>query len=245
MDKKAELVGVGGWLAFLVFVFILVGPLTSIASVYVELASAVNIYPEISITAEWRSYKSLIWFIVLVTSLISITAGLLLVFKRESTSVSFAIFALWIKGPASIVFGILTLQVIYGSRVGNLVSEEVIGQLIASIIGAMIWTVYLEKSVRVKNTYYKSSKFDQSHIVNSSLETEKIPEPRGWRSRSKKFRLWIFTSVSWILIACLYTLIFEPYGTMYDDDYIHLVVVAVLPTQLFWGLIYVYDNWIK
>lgn len=151
--------GVGGWLALLVVGMLVLGPLLSIFRTGFNIGLAEWVAerqnPGIAPVPQWQTYEIMTWFVVGIGVVYSVVSGILLCVKKEPASVTNAIAFLWIGGPvAAFVLGFL----IPGISLGVVALEEnlprSIGAIIGSGIAATIWTAYLRKSKRVRNTYY-------------------------------------------------------------------------------------------
>ena len=102
---------------------------------------------------QWKTFKTATWWIFLCLSVVNVYGGACLSAGKYCYFVKQAKIILWITGPASyFVFGILLPKIVLG-EFGTLDGEWT-GGFIASIIVASIWTVYLSRSKRVRNTYY-------------------------------------------------------------------------------------------
>jgi len=66
-----------------------------------------------------------------------------------------------------------------------------------------------------------------------------------WGSKSKEFRLWVFYSVVWMIAVLFYVIAFDPYGRMYEDDYLHMIFIMLSPPLLIGIARLVYNRWIK
>lgn len=150
-DTKAEPTGVGGWLWLLIVGMVVLGPLAGAGQIYDEIIKLEEQYPSITSIAAWKSYKSWTWWQYIFFSGMSIYGGHCLVRDRNLRVVNQAKAILWMTGPLAE----LIMAVIFVSIIGNSEFNEsrFIGGLLASIIVASIWTVYLSKSKRVRNTY--------------------------------------------------------------------------------------------
>lgn len=156
--------GVGGWLALLVAGMLVIGPLLGIGRTYGEFASAEHQYPVLAQVAEWSSFKTAEWIALLVFCAISIYGGLGLATNRTPDAVSRAKLVLWFNYPISIVVIGMIIPAALIPDSGKDVALA-IPSLIASLIAVGIWTAYLNRSKRVKNTY---------GITNMTLAPEKV-----------------------------------------------------------------------
>jgi len=144
--------GVGGWLALLVAGMLVLGPLLGIGRTYAEFITTEHQYPALAQVAEWSSFKTVEWIAVLVFCAISIYGGLGLATKQTPDAVSRAKLVLWFNYPISIfVIGVIIPAVMIPDS-GKEVAMA-IPSLIASLIAVGIWTAYLNRSKRVRNTY--------------------------------------------------------------------------------------------
>lgn len=144
--------GVGGWLAFLVAGMLVIGPLLSIGRLHVDFFSIEQAYPAVTQTIEWASFKTAQWTALLVFCAISIYGGLYLARNRTPIAVSRAKLALWFNYPISVIVMGVIIPVMMIPDSGK-TAAEAIPVLIASLIAVGLWTAYLNRSKRVKNTY--------------------------------------------------------------------------------------------
>lgn len=128
------------------------GPLLAIGRLYGEFASAERQYPGLAQVAEWSSFKTVEWVVLLVFCAISIYGGMGLATKRTPDAVSKAKMVLWFNYPIS---SIVTAMIVPAMMLpdGGKDAAMAISSLIASLIGVAIWTTYLNRSRRVRNTY--------------------------------------------------------------------------------------------
>jgi hypothetical protein len=137
---------VGGWLLLLMVILVL------------SAIRAVGAYLEVSEMA--RGQATWILETPYIPALQIITAGsvfcflsayyLLLRVKLRST-INRAIVAIWLAGPLAAVIDTFCAE-IWLSQLGPIWSHNA-GTLAGSVIFALIWTAYLLKSRRVRNTY--------------------------------------------------------------------------------------------
>jgi hypothetical protein len=144
--------GVGGWLALLVAGMVVLGPLLSIGRTYGEFAAAEREYPALAQVAEWTSFKTVEWVALLIFCIISIYGGLGLATRRTPDAVSNAKLVLWFNYPISIIVTGMIIPAIMITGSGEEVAMA-IPSLIASLIAVGVWTAYLNRSKRVRNTY--------------------------------------------------------------------------------------------
>jgi hypothetical protein len=148
--------GVGGWLALLIFGFTILGPLMAIGEIdrYVEEAEIA--LPRLTAQAMWLRYTAIVWKILYSMAFLSFMTGCILLFSRTWRAVILAIATLWLVGPVSN----LAYQVAAVVSVGSfsaVPAPALAGALLRSTAVATLWTAYLLRSKRVKNTYQVTS----------------------------------------------------------------------------------------
>lgn len=147
--------GVGGWLIILVLGMMVVGPFLGAAGINGEIFMAENQYPEIVSLEEWGRYKALTWACFIGFVAISFWGGWGLARGKTWGVVERAKTILWVTGPgASIILGVVVPLAAFDGTDG--LDGEIFGSLIGSILAATIWTLYLSRSKRVRNTYRKA-----------------------------------------------------------------------------------------
>lgn len=146
--------GVGGWLAFLAFGLLVISPVATVGSVVAGTMAAEREYPFIALAPEWTTYKLVSWLAAAALAGISAYSGWGLTRGRTWSVVQRAMIGLWIIGPGSfLVFGVLIPWAILGGAEGSAASGGV--ALARSVTGALLWTLYLNTSRRVKATYLR------------------------------------------------------------------------------------------
>jgi hypothetical protein len=110
-------------------------------------------FPQLANSAKWQNYMLVSWLIVTAAVAICFVAGYRLWKIHFPETVRFAIFVLWIAGPLGNILNIISAIVIFGSNAGSGFFTQMVAGTISSAIGAGIWTAYLMRSVRVRNTY--------------------------------------------------------------------------------------------
>lgn len=169
-EKDNELHGVGGWLALLVAGMVVIGPLTSISRTYANFAAAEHEYPALTQVAEWTTYKTFEWIAILVFCIISIYGGLGLATKRTPEVVSNAKLVLWFNYPIFVIVSGMIIPAMMISGSGHDVAMA-IPEVIASLIGVWIWTAYLNRSKRVRNTYGFADHYPSQDASTMNYET--------------------------------------------------------------------------
>jgi hypothetical protein len=128
-------------------------PLSGFVRLSTEFDNAVKSLPQLASNAQWQNYKLVSWLIFSATAAISFVAGYRLWKIHFPESVRFAILTLWLAGPLGNVFYIISSIVIFGGNAGGNARAQMVKGTIQIAIVAGIWTAYLMRSERVKNTY--------------------------------------------------------------------------------------------
>ena len=141
----------GGWLLFLTICLIFFGPLINLSQITSAFETIESQYSDISLMEQWTEYKSATWATFFVTSSLSIHAGYELISKRSKLAIKRAITVIWLIGPlAGIIFGAILPMLAFGEI--NIDSDSSLSIFI-SILFSSFWTLYLNKSKRVKSIY--------------------------------------------------------------------------------------------
>ena len=145
MESKTELIGVKGWLLFLVIVLTVIGPARGAWSVSSQLESLAIAEPALAASEAWIDVYAVAWVAWGFGAILSFVAGLILLFWRKAVAVITVIALLWIMGPLLSVFVVFDTGAEFDSANSFAVAK--------SAASALLWTFYLMNSQRVKNTY--------------------------------------------------------------------------------------------
>jgi len=145
-------VGIGGWLALLVAILLVVGPATSFVRVYSSIAAIEADTPEVLRLSQWLGYKQGIWTVMFLSWSCSALTGLLLAFCRRAWVVPAAAIGFCVMGPLMSLGSAWLVPLTYFGRFD---SGELLGAILASSMFAVIWTAYLYRSKRVEFTYIR------------------------------------------------------------------------------------------
>jgi hypothetical protein len=153
MAKNLAVTGVGGWLAWLIFGLLVLGPLSMVGRTYSDLSAAEHL-SGIDGNPQWQLFKQITWTVVACSAALSIATGYRLWRDQTSSSLSLAKWSLWLIGPVTYALHSLVIPaVVLNAPVEVNEFARFVGGLVASCIGATVWTLYLSRSVRVLNTY--------------------------------------------------------------------------------------------
>ena len=148
MGTRAEPVGFGGWLALLVVWMIVFRP---VAGVYMLSMmrddSLAN--PNILENSSWLINTSTFWIIFLAVAALSIYGGLRLWRDRSPAAVRTAIIILWIYSPVAAA----DLLIARSFLEGRVPWPNAVMTIVINLAIAAVWTAYLMRSRRVRNTY--------------------------------------------------------------------------------------------
>lgn len=151
---KIEPKGVGGWLLLLILGLTLFGPLRACMSLYQDMAEAERLYPILISDEKWKQFTISAWVVIAAAVALSITAGIRLANGSHASDVAFTKIALWVSGPGSIAFLRFGIEpILFGRAPAGEELTSVIVAIVSSAIAAVVWTLYLSMSVRVRNTY--------------------------------------------------------------------------------------------
>lgn len=144
--------GVGGWLLFLIFALIFLGPLVGSGRMMSDLTQAEVLYPALPELDVWKTYKIVAWILQAIAVALSIYAGRLLLAKRSQDTKQKVIMLLWASGPVMALVAMIAPAFVMGMDAMPSFGEVAVPVLSASV-SALVWTLYIKKSKRVRNTY--------------------------------------------------------------------------------------------
>ena len=144
-----EPIGIGGWLLFFILTRTILGPPWNAFRLNQRWNEVSEQVPNFATSHDFTLLQSISWSTFAVGTAISVTSGLLLWKWKNRRSVTIAVYALWMAGPLlGIVSYIVSLLVT--DTHPELSDLSIFALPLAS---AVIWTAYLVKSKRVRNTY--------------------------------------------------------------------------------------------
>ncbi|MBF8177835.1 DUF2569 family protein [Herminiimonas contaminans] len=154
MKNNEYICGVGGWLTLLIIIFMVLSPLLGFGSLYGMIKDVESLYSGQLLDSKWASFKQETWIIYAISASVSFAAGYRLLKIHKSESVRFAIIANWLVGPIANVAYVISGALLLNLRVTDQIHAS-IGSIAGSCIVASLWTAYLLRSKRVKNTYHQ------------------------------------------------------------------------------------------
>ena len=157
MTKNTSLSGIGGLLFLLILWLTFFAPMYGYGKLTQEFSESIKQFPHLATNEQFLNYKQSSFIIFAASALTSFAAGLQLWSVHYPGSVRFAILALWLSVPFAKILNLAAALWIYREIADPSKIEEMIltmlGSTFSSCVVAGIWTAYLLRSVRVKNTY--------------------------------------------------------------------------------------------
>ena len=153
MPKNQNPSGVGGWLRFLIIILMVLNPIMGLGSLTRELHDVESQLPQLTTDIHSSNYRHVAWLIFAVLAAISFSAGYRLWKIHFPESVRFAIVALWLSGPLIYLLDLAASILILGLQRSLNELPRMVGKMLLSCVGPGLWTAYLMRSIRVKNTY--------------------------------------------------------------------------------------------
>jgi hypothetical protein len=153
VDRALSKSGVGGWLLFLVVVLMILTPVLGYGRLVVAISSAEDARPAIAYLPSWQAYKSLAGWIYAMTAAASVIAGFCLWRVHSPGSVRLAMITLWLIGPVAAIVDAAGAMRIFNASFARAFNPSIIGAVGGTVAVALIWTLYLWRSKRVRNTY--------------------------------------------------------------------------------------------
>lgn len=180
--------GVGGWLAFLVVWLAVLWPLLGCVQLLHYFSTIERDNQGIEHFIIWSSFKTVEWIFLQISFALSIYGGIVLATKRTPGAVFKAKLVLWFIGPISIIATnlIIPMTMLHVRLAHEANAADV---FFVSLVIATVWTAYLNRSKRVKNTYGLA---DKPTVAQAAAEKGK---PSGTKPLSKPIRWAIFAVV--------------------------------------------------
>lgn len=141
--------GVGGWLAFLVFVLLVMSPLMGYSNLINQEKDALSQYPQLAGNPRFIEHMWALWLSLKVNVVASMSTGFALWKLRTKTVVSSVIAVWWISSMIALSLQAYAIQQLNNSDAW----PEWVGGAVASMLVLIGWTIYLIRSKRVQNTY--------------------------------------------------------------------------------------------
>jgi hypothetical protein len=109
-------------------------------------------------TDRWDSYAAVAWAIFAITVALRWTAGFLLLRVFRRGSVRFSVLVLFLTPLLSWMGNLGAVVAIFGNGAARTMVADVVAGLLSGMLVAAVWTAYLLRSRRVRNTYPRVSR---------------------------------------------------------------------------------------
>lgn len=153
LSDHSSLKGVGGWLLILILMLAFYTPVTGGWSLYKEFILAPLQMPALESNPLWVRYRLMIWIVFGIVCLFCFAAAYALWRIHKPMTVQLAIGVIWLAGPFVPLISAAIASAVLHMEFSQTIKPFLIG-IFSTAIQSAIWTGYLLKSVRVKNTYY-------------------------------------------------------------------------------------------
>lgn len=158
--KETVLKGVGGWLAFLVISMAVLSPVRTCFGYYRDIVlTEQNL--NLSGNPVWETYTTIVLVLVVTACALFFLAAYRLYRQHVWRSVRFAIIAMWMACTGMDVIGMVLLYFIFGGEFVSMAWKSGMGEVIKGLVYPAVWTLYLLKSQRVRNTYRKETDMEE------------------------------------------------------------------------------------
>jgi len=141
--------GVGGWLAFLVFVLLVLSPLAGYSTLSKQERDALTQYPQLSEIPAFKDHMWALWLSYKINVAASMSTGFALWKLRTRTVIPSVIAAWWIASACALSLQAYAVQLLNNRDAW----PDWVGGSVASMLVLAGWTIYLIRSKRVQNTY--------------------------------------------------------------------------------------------
>lgn len=154
MTDNAQLRGVGGWLAFLIYSRLWASAPWSVVTTLGEIRKAEDLNPAVIGSPIWEQMQISTWATVLFGVAICVITSLLMLKHHEWGSVRAMIAGLWVAGP---LVTAANLAICAWIAKISLWGPASYAATIPTLFPAIVWTAYLLRSRRVANTYPRAA----------------------------------------------------------------------------------------
>ncbi len=152
-SPSPELKGVGGWLLLLIVLLAIYTPVMGFYNLYYDFIVSARVFPVLESNPAWVQYRMAVWIVFAIFCLFCFIAGYALWRVHKPMSVQFAIGVIWLAGPVVPLVYAAIASAVFHLDFAQAIKPFYLG-IAATAIQSAIWTGYLLKSVRVKNTYF-------------------------------------------------------------------------------------------
>lgn len=153
---KPEPYGLKGWLMLFWISLVFISPLYALSSLNIQISSEEANIPGLEAIPLWVHLKGFFWISTICAIVILWVAGYYLCRRYEWKSVQITLLSIWITGPVTVIITGLYFYFMF-TPFFDMMGKELVLNFFKSFIYPGIWTLYLLKSKRVKNTYVKNT----------------------------------------------------------------------------------------
>lgn len=143
---------VGGWLWLLIGMLALYFPVTGYWDRYRYFVRTVRYMPALLAHPAWLNYRNGVWILFGISCVISIAAALALWRYHRPVSVWLALAAVWLTGPLLPVMETALASHCLALDYVQAIKPFAIA-IVTSAVVSLLWSGYLLRSVRVRQTY--------------------------------------------------------------------------------------------
>lgn len=145
--------GVGGWLLLLIVMLAVYTPVMGFRNLYYDFIVSARALPALEANQAWVQYRMVVWVIFAIMCFFCLAAGYALWRIKRPMTVQLAIGVIWLVGPIVPLIHAAAASAIFHLDFAQTIKPFYV-LIAASAIQCAIWTGYLLRSSRVKNTYY-------------------------------------------------------------------------------------------
>ncbi len=145
--------GVGGWLLLLIVMLALYLPLADFKNLYDDFIVSTQVLPLLESNPIWKTYRTAIWIVYGIKCFFCFTISYALWKIHRPLTIRLAIGVIWLVGPCALVINAVIATLLFHFDFLQTIKPFYIG-IATTAVQSAIWTAYLLRSIRVKNTYY-------------------------------------------------------------------------------------------
>ncbi|MBH8578763.1 DUF2569 family protein [Bisbaumannia pacifica] len=154
--NRKEPKGIGGWLLVLIIVLVALYPLMNVGGVIAGIKIMEMMEPSLADYYAWGHYRTTMLATTLAISAASIYTGYWLITKRSKKSIETISEIIWVIGIGAAIVTNVLIPLFFRDQLfmwAGPTGGALIGSLLGSLLFSWVWSTYLSKSIRVRNTY--------------------------------------------------------------------------------------------